>query len=139
MIIKTTDSYVFGGFTTQDWTNLNSYQNDYEAFLFSFNNPYNETFKMKIIDPQYAIYQGPDLAKYEYNDFIGFGQNDIRLNDDSNLRSSYAWTSSVQTFELPDVVNFNGSLLIGDSGQTSFICSEIEVYSLCKYLYFLFI
>lgn len=136
MVIKTTDSYVFGGFTTQDWTGLDSYRSDDNAFIFSLINPFNITAKMSIINPNYAIYQGPDLVDYEYNDFIGFGRNDILLNDNSNLHANYAWSSVVNTFQLPSFVNNTGSLLIG--GKTSFFCSEIEVYALGKNIFKVF-
>jgi hypothetical protein len=131
MIIKTTDSYVFGGFTTKDWTELDGYMSDSNAFLFSLINPFYQPVKMNIKNPNYAIYQGPDLVDYDYNDFFGFGQNDILLNDYSNTQISHAWSSSSQTYELPSFVNSTGSLLIG--GKTSFFSMEIEVFSLGEF------
>jgi hypothetical protein len=131
MIIKTSDSYVFGGFTSQNWTDLNGYKQDKDAFLFSLINPFNKPVKMNIINVNYAIYQGPNLVDYDFNDFIGFGENDILLNDFSNYQSSLAWSTSVPSnFELPLFVNNNASLLIG--GKSNFLSSEIEVYSLVK-------
>ena len=136
MVIKTTDSYVFGGFTTKDWTGLDGYMSDSNAFLFSLINPFDQPVKMHIIDLYYAIYQGPDLVDYDYNDFFGFGQNNILLNDYSNTQISYAWSSSSQTYELPSFVNSTGSLLIG--GKSSFFSMEIEVFSLGNYIIYYF-
>jgi hypothetical protein len=134
MIIKTTDSYVFGGYTTQDWTSLYDYKPDSNAFLFSLINSLNMTSKMNIIEPNYAIYQGPNLAEYDFNDFIGFGENEILLNDNSNYQTSYAWSSSssATTFLLPEYLNNNGSILNG--GKSSFLSAEIEVFSLGIFL-----
>ena len=132
MVIKSTDSYVFGGFTTQNWTDLYDYKADKNAFLFSLINPFNKSVKMNIIDTNYAIYQGPNLVNYDYNNFLGFGLNDILLNDYSNYQSSYAWSSSAFNFELPSFANHNGPSLLG--GKSIFLTSEIEVYSLGIYI-----
>jgi len=129
MIIKTRDSYVFGGFTTKDWSQVSGFQADSNAFIFSLINPFNRPVKMNVINADNAIYQGPNLADYDYNEFIGFGENDILLNDYSNYQTSYAW-SALSNFELPLFVNNNGSLLNG--GKSNFVSSEIEVYSLVK-------
>jgi len=106
MIVKTKDSYVFGGFTTQDWTDLNGYKLDPDAFLF------NTNAKQFIIDPNYAIYQGPNLNSNNNNnnnnDFIGFGQDDILLNDNSNYQFSYTTNEII--------------------GNLSFFTDQIEVY-----------
>jgi len=129
MIIKTRDSYVFGGFTTKDWSQVSGFQADSNAFIFSLINPFNRPVKMNVINADNAIYQGPNLADYDYNEFIGFGENDILLNDYSNYQTSYAW-SALSNFELPLFVNNNGSLLNG--GKSNFVSSEIEVYTLVK-------
>lgn len=130
MIIKTADSYVFGGFTTQDWSAVNGYQKDYHAFLFTLRSHLNEAIKLSIINPYYAIYQGPNLVNHDNNDnnFIGFGQNDILLSDHSNIYSSYAWQLNESvSYELPSNLELsNCSLLIG--GNTRFDTAEIEVY-----------
>ena len=46
-IVKTTNGYVFGGFTTSDW-GRNYYLTDSSAFIFSFINNFNKTVKMNV-------------------------------------------------------------------------------------------
>jgi hypothetical protein len=113
MIIKTSDSYVFGGFTTQDWTDLNGYKLDTDAFIFS-----TISGKQNLIDPNYAIYQGPNLNSNNNNnnDFIGFGQNDILLNDYSNYQFSFTTNDLI--------------------GNLSFYTTQIEVYLVDRKLIF---
>ncbi len=120
MIIKTTDSYVFGGFTTQDWSaQLGSFQSDSNAFLFSIINPFNQSVKLSISLPDFAIVSDKSEILFGY---------EIVLNDNSNENISYGWTSNINSYSLPSFVNDTGSLLIG--GNPYFFSSEIEVYSL---------
>jgi hypothetical protein len=55
MIIKTSDSYVFGGFTTKDWSQVSGFQADSNAFIFSLINPFNRSVKMNIVENSSAI------------------------------------------------------------------------------------
>ena len=120
MVIKSTDSYVFGGFTTQDWTDLSGYKLDIEAFIFS------KSAKQSMIDANFAIYQGPNLNYNYNNDFIGFGENDMLLNDNSNQQFSYVTNAII--------------------GNFSFFTAEIEVYlvdgnsysSFCQFFFKIF-
>jgi hypothetical protein len=127
MIIKTTDSYVFGGFTSRDWSQVSGFQADANAFLFSLMNSLNMTARMNVTNPYYALYKGPLLYNTNFaNDFIGFGQNDIRLNDLSNSQPSFTRQVNISSYELPETTN--GSFFI-IAGNNSFFSSEIEVYS----------
>ena len=120
MVIKTTDSYVFGGFTTLDWsTQLGSFQSDSNAFLFSLINPFNQSVKLSIALPDFAIISDKSAILFGY---------EIALNDNSNVNISYGWINTVNSYSLPSFVNDSGSLLIG--GNPYFFSSEIEVYSL---------
>ena len=119
MIIKTTESYVFGGFTTQDWSKLGSYQSDSNAFLFSLINPFNQPVKMNLVLPDFAISSGESSITFGY---------EIVLNDFSNQNVNYAWIGSLDSYLLPGFVNQTGSYLVG--GNTNFFSLEIEVYSL---------
>jgi hypothetical protein len=133
MIIKTTDSYVFGGFTTKDWTELDGYMSDSNAFLFSLINPFYQPVKMNIKNLNYAIYQGPDLLHNNDYNFIGFGQNDILLNDYSNTQISSTWQLNISSYQLPSSLQNNGSFSI--AGETNFLTLEIEVYSVdCMFI-----
>jgi len=49
------DSYVFGGFTTKDWSQVSGFQADSNAFIFSLINPFNRSVKMNIVENSSAI------------------------------------------------------------------------------------
>lgn len=128
LIIKTTSSYVFGGFTTQDWSNEGAFQPDPNAFLFSLINPFNQPARMDLVLPDFAVSSDSTSITFGY---------EIVLNDDSNQRTSFAWIGSLNSYMLPSFVNSTGAFLIG--GNNNFFSSEIEVYSLNltrEYLYF---
>lgn len=120
-IIRTTNSYVFGGFTSRDWSSQQGqFESDSNAFLFSLVNPFNNLpIKMNIDLPDFAIRSDESLITFGY---------EIILNDNSNREISFGWPSSVNSFKLASFLNGTGSLLIG--GSTGFYSSEIEVYSL---------
>ena len=95
-----------------------------------YNKLLKEVFDTKF-DKQELIKQWHEGFHLIVNDHLDCTKNDILLNDFSNYQSSLAWSSSVPSnFELPLFVNNNASLLIG--GKSSFLTSEIEVYSLVK-------
>jgi len=78
-------------------------------------------------NPNYAIYQGPDLLHNNDYNFIGFGQNDILLNDYSNTQISSTLQLNISSYQLPSSLQNNGSFSI--AGETNFLTLEIEVYS----------
>ncbi len=122
MIIKTSDSYVFGGFTTQDWSNNeegNNFKSDSNAFLFSLVNPFNQPVIMKIDLSEIAIRSDESSINFGY---------ELVINDNSEQIINYAWLGSINSYRLPNFLNQTGSLLIGN--ETNFLTYEIEVYSL---------
>ncbi len=123
IIVKTSESYVFGGFTTQDWSidknEESSFQSDSNAFLFSLVNPFGVASKMRI--------DVSDVAIRSDETSINFGY-EIAINDNSEKVLSYAWMDSLTSYRLPYFLNGTGSLLVG--GKTSFFAHEIEAYSL---------
>jgi hypothetical protein len=50
-IIKTTDGYIFGGFTVRTWESEEEYKLDWQAFIFSLRNGFNKPIKLKIHKP----------------------------------------------------------------------------------------
>ncbi len=126
MIIKTTDSHVFGGFTSRDWSQVSGFQADANAFLFSLVNPFDISVKMNIVNFYSAIYNGQDYVNRFYNNILGFG-SEFLLNDFSNKYKNYAWPTSTSNFEIPDFVNGDITRLINKA--TDFLTDQIEVYS----------
>jgi hypothetical protein len=55
-IIKTNQSYIFGGFTAKPWSIANSHVYDQNAFIFSLVNKNKKPIKFKCSNPNYAIY-----------------------------------------------------------------------------------
>ena len=111
VIIKTTNSNIFGGFTTKTWNHA-GYINDPFAFAFSLNNQkiYN------IIDNKngnYAIY-----AHSSYGPCFGDG-TDFGLSSDC-LEKNNNWCSCKRTY------NFNGDHL--NQNSISFQVLDYEVY-----------
>jgi hypothetical protein len=130
-IIKTTTGFIFGGYTSQAWTSPQNsqYKRDPHAFLFTFKNPFNKPMKLKVIDPNYAVYHD-----YSYGPTFGWW-HDLYVCDDSNLKkSSYSWSSS---YESPGVhkdylAGFaTGAFFYGDFDSNNFPkfkVAEIEIF-----------
>jgi len=125
MIIKTSDSYVFGGFTTKDWSQVSGFQADSNAFIFSLINPFNRSVKMNIVEDSSAIYSGQDYINRFYDRILGFGY-EFLLNDYSNKYKNYAWPASDSFYQIPDFIDDISSLI---NKQTEFLADEIEVYA----------
>lgn len=122
-IIKTTTGYVFGGYTKQAWTSsrYGEYRNDPNAFLFTFKNPHNKPLKLKVIDPEYAVYH-----RHDYGPTFGFW-HDLHVADRSNLfKSSYVWSSSYVS-PGPDKFWFGAHFFYGDD---YFQIAEIELFQI---------
>ncbi len=115
-IYKTSNNFIFGGYTQADWSYsyFSSYSYDSNAFLFSLINNYNTPVRLNVTNPDMAIYS------YPYSNlFPSFGSGiDLYVSDSysySNLGSSYnlPYGSSAHTFL---------------AGSQSFQPIEIEVY-----------
>jgi hypothetical protein len=140
MIIKTRDSYVFGGFTTKDWSQVSGFQEDSNAFIFSLINPFNRPVKMNIVENSSAIYSGQDYINRFYDGILGFGL-EFLLNDYSNKYKNYAWPAADSLYQIPDFIDDITSL---NNKQTEFLADEIELYTVninrnyifCSIIYF---
>ena len=129
-IIKTVDSFIFGGYTQVEWNYTRYYGYDDSSFIFSLNNSYNKPVKMNVKPNFYSIYTSSN-----YGPTFGNG-HDFFISDQSNLiASSY---SNIYSYELPNFAS-STSLLAGSYNFKTF---EIEVYAVlvdCNFkIYFKF-
>jgi hypothetical protein len=125
-LIKNTHGYVFGGYTAVPWSSPPSQisHSDTTAFLFSLKNPSNNPLKLKVIEPDNAVfhdltmgpvfgryYRGRDLSYYYFN----------QVNNCMKFKS----------YESPDGENGveGGKYVVG--GPTNFYqTAEIEVFQI---------
>ena len=136
-IIKTTNSFVFGGFTSSDWS-VNNYGSnvkyDPNAFLFSLVNGYNAPAKMNVTQPMQVI-----TVSYSNGPIFG-SSRDLYISDSSNVNTQ-SFSNLGMDFQLPSfLLNISnatspsvstGNIIFSTflAGSYNFITSEIEVYS----------
>ena len=128
-IVKTTNDYVFGGYTEAQWDSSNSNKPDSNAFIYSFINSDNTPVKINIRDTNNAIYchvnHGPTFGykhfgPFYYNQHIE-RQFDFLISDQSNINSaSISMLGTSYNFEKTE------SFL---AGAKNFQVTEIEVYT----------
>jgi hypothetical protein len=115
IIIQTSSSFVFGGYTEADWSG-NNYKTDFNSFIYSLKNSFNKPLKM------YQTTNNAIYASSSYGPTFG-GGHDIYISDQSNINAnSY---SSINSYEIPSIGS-STSLLAGSYNFKTF---EIEVYS----------
>ncbi len=131
-IIKTTDNFVFGGYTSKAWESNNQYVKDDNAFIFSLINPSNQPSKTKCIDPQYAIYCRGDRGP-----IFGYGQGiggfDICIKNSSNvmrdgLDQKGSYSNLGASYKLPEYPEGSFGSQTFLAGKRRFVTTEIEVY-----------
>ena len=128
-LIKTTNSFIFGGFTTVDWSGTASYKFDSNAFIFSLANLYGVALKMNVFYSERAILVNPLRGPT-----FGYG-HDFSVYDKSNIANSGSYSNLGYSYKIP----FNISLGTVQSqsilaGSNIFVANEIEVYSTdCKH------
>jgi len=81
IIIKSTNGYVFGGYTEQSWNITGTYKSDPNSFIFSFINKLNEPIKIKQ-NQNNGIYCGSN-----YGPTFGAG-HDLHIADKSNINTA---------------------------------------------------
>jgi hypothetical protein len=115
-------SYIFGGYTTGVWHQLNTYIPDSKAFLFSLTNKDDEPCKMNI-DPnksKYAIFGGTEHGP-------SFGYGDICfLRNPNTGKGSYSNLS--YSYNHPRYAIGSNETKCFLAGSHYFQLSEIEVY-----------
>jgi hypothetical protein len=118
-LIKTTKSFVFGGFIEQSFSGCSCYKADEKAFLISLVNNKNATFKLPI-EPN-SLY-----AFYDFNDYgptFG-GGHDIYISSNSNQNKD--------SYNNPYSYILNGNLYESNllAGEYNFQTVEIETYTI---------
>jgi len=84
-VIKNTNGFIFGGFTSVPWGSGGINKLDHLAFLFSLTNPSNTPLKLKVKSQEHAVYHHSSYGP-------AFGSNglDLRVSSLSNkYRDSY--------------------------------------------------
>ena len=126
-VIKSTNGFIFGGFTTQTWTPTESFKSDSFAFLFSLVNIYKTPLKLNISIPNNAI-----TASSLRGPAFGNGY-DLVVEDQSNLPNSRSFAHLGYTYDSPIIsTEYNLSVSAFDllSGSNTFQSEQIEVYSI---------
>jgi len=120
-VIKNTNGFIFGGFTSIPWSSSGNYEADSTAFLFSLTNPSNTLLKLKVKPGQNAVSHyslfGPTFG----------GGHDLYVSSLSNTnRNSFMNFSS---YEFPNVLSGNegGEFIVGGYDH-KFQTVEIEVF-----------
>ena len=115
VLIKSSNSYIFGGYTQAAWSSYYSWHYDSNAFLFSLVNSYNYPVKMPVTNPQYAIYASSSIGPT-------FGEgHDLYISSDGTA----CYTNLGYSYFLTYGISVSQYFL---SGSYSFKAVEIEVY-----------
>jgi hypothetical protein len=110
-------SYIFGGFTSIDWSSSDLPKSDPTAFLFSLTNKVNQPSKIRQINTTQSIY-----CKSDYGPTFGRG-HDLRIYNNANTTAgSHSRLGHSYQHPQPNLVR---SFL---AGSAEFLLSEIEVY-----------
>ena len=122
-IIKNTEGFIFGGFTSVAWSSPSKpgFKTDNAAFLFSLTNPSGTPMKLKVTKPEGAVYSSSNCGS-------AFGTGlDLCVSDSSNAnRNSYMF---LESFELPKGIRGEeGGQLLTGSSERYFQTVEIEVF-----------
>jgi len=121
-VIKNTNGFIFGGFTSIPWkSSCGVYQADNSAFLFSLTNPSNSPLKLKVNPAQSAV-----LHSSSYGPTFG-GGHDLYVSSLSNTnRDSYMNLHSYE-FLNGKSGNEGGKFIVGGT-DNKFKTVEIEVF-----------
>jgi len=121
-VIKNTNGFIFGGFTSIPWSSSDGlYKDDNTAFLFSLTNPSNSPLKLKVKSPENAVYHSSNCGPA-----FGAG-SDLYVSSISNKnRQSYMNFSSYK-FPIGESSNEGGKFIVGGF-QNFFQTVEIEVF-----------
>jgi len=120
-VIKNTNGFIFGGFTSIPWSSSGSYKTDNSAFLFSLTNTRNTPLKLEVEEAQNAVKHVSD-----YGPTFG-GGHDLTVRSLSNTnRESYM---KFGFYEFPNGMSGaqGGKFIVGGSDH-KFQSVEIEVF-----------
>jgi len=124
IIIKTTDSCVFGGYTDKKWQPKSLWIEDKNALIFSFINNNNNNQKpivMKCNDPKFAIY-----CHQFYGPTFGAGHS-IYIADNSN-KNINSHSNIGLTYKYSNIAFNTNEAKFLLAGSYHFKTKEIEVY-----------
>ena len=120
-LFKNEKGYIFGGYSSIDWTSSNNYKSAPDSFIFTLTNMYNiPPTKFPNEDTRYSIY---DVSSY--GPTFG-GGHDIKI----NFVNSEYYTNLGHSYK--DVLGKGYSIFKGDNDNYNFILKEIEVFKLIK-------
>ena len=111
MIIKSTNGYIFGGYTQLDWSGT-KYKNDPNVFLFSLVNASNTPQIINCTKFSNSIYCNPG-----YGPTFGSGHDLHITNNSDTSNGNY---SNPRSFSVPSQEFFAGSC--------NFLTTEVEVF-----------
>jgi len=120
-VIKSSEGWLFGGFTTQSWRGAPTWRADPQAFIFTLTNPHNipaTKFDVKLDKQDFAV-----CANSRMGPTFGTGP-DIYVSHNSNMN-----TNSRTVFP----TTFEDSTGIGESlftGNDFYIAGDVEVYTI---------
>jgi len=123
-VIKNTNGFIFGGFTSIPWQSSidGYYQADNTAFLFSLTNVINTPLKLKVKAPQCAV-----VHNLAYGPLFGYEGEDLCVYNLSNTnRQSFM---NLRSYEFPNGKSGSegGQFIVGGSDKF-FQTVEIEVF-----------
>jgi len=121
-VIKNTNGFIFGGFTSVAWSSSNDgHKSDSTAFLFSLTNHSNTPLKLKVKPTQIAVYHNSNCGP-------SFGDGcDLYVPSLSNTnRNNYM---NLNAYEFPNGKSSTegGKFIVGGS-DNKFQSVEIEVF-----------
>ena len=120
-IIRSSNYYLFGGYTSVAWTSSGSHKADFNAFLFTLTNPHN------IPPTKYPVQ--PATIQYSIYDYIGSGpafgggcDMNVYSNSNSNESSFFGFPHTY--------TDINGKGHNTFTGSKNFMTSDVEVFKL---------
>jgi hypothetical protein len=140
-IVKSTKSWIFGGYSSLSWDTSGDNRGDYKSFVFSLSNPHSKPVKLKIC----CVYErsigiacdsrfGPTFGFESYGTTIQNPRNYYLhiANDSDRNMNSYTRMSKHEKFfkENPAGIDDYSTFF---NGEIHFQVSEIEVYALLSH------
>ncbi len=127
-VIKTTNGYIFGGFTEQAWHSNGGYEKDPKAFIYSLINYENSPFKvMNSNDGEFAIdcslKHGPSFGGN--NEYMG----DIVIKSDSNINEE-SFSDFGCSYKHPEYKYDSDEVDFILAGSFKFQTVDIEVFKI---------
>lgn len=122
IVVKTSKSYIFGGYTTVSWDNLGFLQ-DNSSFIFSLVNFLNKPAKLNVTSPAHAIASLPTFGPLFGNGF------DFYIATNANQTNSGTYSNLGYAYQLPfDITTSSFKARMFLAGSYNFLVAELEVY-----------